>query len=94
MHFEKYNAYNRAGIAQVGIATSYGLADRGVGVRVPVGSRIFCSPNRPGRSEVHPTSYPMGTGGSFTGGVKLTTNLQIVPRSRKCGSIHPLPHTP
>jgi hypothetical protein len=27
-------------------------------------------------------------------GVKLITHLQIVPRSRKCGSIHPLPHTP
>jgi hypothetical protein len=27
-------------------------------------------------------------------GVKLTTHLQLVPRSRKCGSIHPLPHTP
>jgi hypothetical protein len=24
-------------------------------------------------------------------GVKLTTYLQIVPRSRQCGSIHPLP---
>jgi hypothetical protein len=31
----------------VGIATSYGLDDRGVGVRVPVGSRIFSSPDRP-----------------------------------------------
>jgi hypothetical protein len=26
-------------------------------------------------------------------GVKLTTHLQLVPRSRKCGSIHQLPHT-
>jgi hypothetical protein len=26
--------------------------------------------------------------------VKLTTHLQLVPRSRKCGSIYPLPHTP
>jgi hypothetical protein len=33
----------------VGIATSYGLDDRGVGVRVLVGSRIFSSPNRPDR---------------------------------------------
>jgi hypothetical protein len=33
----------------VGIATSYGLDDRGVGVRVPVGSRIFSFPNRPDR---------------------------------------------
>jgi hypothetical protein len=28
----------------VGIATDYGLDDRGVGVRVLLGSRIFCSP--------------------------------------------------
>jgi hypothetical protein len=27
-------------------------------------------------------------------GVKLITHLPLVPRSRKCGSIHPLPHTP
>jgi hypothetical protein len=27
-------------------------------------------------------------------GVKLTTHLQLVPGSRKCGSIHPLPHRP
>jgi hypothetical protein len=26
-------------------------------------------------------------------GVKLTTHLQLVPRSRKYGSIHPLPYT-
>jgi hypothetical protein len=32
----------------VGIATSYGLDDREVGVRVP-GSRIFSSPRRPDR---------------------------------------------
>jgi hypothetical protein len=29
--------------------TGYGLDDRGVGVRVPVGSRIFSSPRRPER---------------------------------------------
>jgi hypothetical protein len=33
----------------VGIATGYGLDDRGVGVRVPLGSRIFSSPRRPDR---------------------------------------------
>jgi hypothetical protein len=33
----------------VGVATSYGLDDRRVGVGVPVGSRIFSSPNRPDR---------------------------------------------
>jgi hypothetical protein len=45
----------------VGIATTYGLDDRGVGVRVPVG--IVQT-----GSEVHPTSYPIGTEGSFPGG--------------------------
>jgi hypothetical protein len=35
--------------SSVGIATSYGLDDRGVGVRVPVGSIIFPTPNRPDR---------------------------------------------
>jgi hypothetical protein len=31
----------------VGIATGYGLDDKGVGVRVPVGARFFISPYRP-----------------------------------------------
>jgi hypothetical protein len=33
----------------VGIATGYELDDRGVRVRVPVGSRIFTSPYLPNR---------------------------------------------
>jgi hypothetical protein len=44
------------------------LEDRGVGVRVPVRSRILSSPRRPDRLRVHLTSYPMGTGRSFPGG--------------------------
>jgi hypothetical protein len=52
----------------VGIATGYGLDDRGVGVRVPVGSRILSSPRRLDRLWVHATSYPVGTGGSFPRG--------------------------
>jgi hypothetical protein len=28
----------------VGIATGYGLDDRGIGVQIPIGSRIFSSP--------------------------------------------------
>jgi hypothetical protein len=31
----------------VGIVTGYGLDGRGVGVRIPLGSRIFSSPRRP-----------------------------------------------
>jgi hypothetical protein len=52
----------------VGIATSYGLDDRGVGVRVPVGSRISLLQIIETSSEVHPTSYLMGTGDSLLGG--------------------------
>jgi hypothetical protein len=40
-----YNSRDSA----VGIATGYELDDRGVGVRVPVGARIFTSPCRPDR---------------------------------------------
>jgi hypothetical protein len=36
-------------ISAVGVATGYGLDDQGVGVRVPVGARIFTSPRRPHR---------------------------------------------
>jgi hypothetical protein len=50
----------------VSIATCYGLDDRGVRVRVPVGSRIFSSPIVQTRSGVHPISYTMDTGGYFT----------------------------
>jgi hypothetical protein len=35
--------------SSVGIATGYGLDDQGLGVRVPVGARIFTSPCRPDR---------------------------------------------
>jgi hypothetical protein len=45
-------------------------------------------------SGAHPAFYPTGTGGVFPPGMKLTTHLQLVLRSRKRGSIHPLSHTP
>jgi hypothetical protein len=48
-------------ISVVGIATTYGLDDRGVGVRVPVGTIIFSSPHPPDRLQWVP-------GGSFPGG--------------------------
>jgi glutamine synthetase len=44
-----YKTFNRSRDSVVGTATSYGLGDRGVGVRVPVGSRISSSPLRPDR---------------------------------------------
>jgi hypothetical protein len=38
----------------VGTATGYGLDDRGVGVRVPVGSRIFSTSSRPALGPTQP----------------------------------------
>jgi hypothetical protein len=48
----------------VGIAAGYGLDDQGVGVRVPVGSRISPLHGVQAGSGVYPASYPMGTGES------------------------------
>jgi hypothetical protein len=74
------------------IATGYGLDGRGVEVRVPVGSRIFSTSSIPALGSTQPPIQ--WAPGALSPGVKLTTHLQPVPRSRKCGSIHPLPHTP
>jgi hypothetical protein len=75
------------------IATGYGL-HRGFRFQVPVGSQ-----RRPDRHWGPPSSLSNGYQGLFPRekrrrGVKLTTRLQLVPRSRKYGSIHPLSHTP
>jgi hypothetical protein len=51
----------------VGIATGYGLDDRGVGVRVTVRSTVFSMSSIPVLG-AHPAPCPMGTGGSFPGG--------------------------
>jgi hypothetical protein len=72
----------------VGIATCYVLDGWGVGVQVPVGARFFSSP-------CHPHWFlgpPIFLSNGYRG-MKLTTHLQLVLRSRIHGSIHPLPHT-
>jgi hypothetical protein len=48
------------------IATGYGLDDRMIGVRFPVGAGNFSLRlHVQTGSGAHPASYPMGTGGSF-----------------------------
>jgi hypothetical protein len=51
MFLQKVSTFQRTirGHSAVGIATGYGLNNQGVGVRVPVGARIFTSPRRPDR---------------------------------------------
>jgi hypothetical protein len=59
---------NGSRVSALGIATGYGLDDRGVGIQVPVGSGIFSSSVVQTGSGIHPASYPIGTGGSSPGG--------------------------
>jgi hypothetical protein len=49
IEFKAITAVIRSRDSSVGIATSYWLDDRGFGVQVPVGVRIFTSPRRPDR---------------------------------------------
>jgi hypothetical protein len=86
---------DRSRDSSVGIATGYGLDDLGVGVPVPVGSRIFSSPYQTGL-EVHPTSYPMGTGALPPGVKRQGREADHSPPASaevKKICIHPLPHT-
>jgi hypothetical protein len=54
--------------SSVGIATGYGLDDRTIGVRFPVGAGNCSLRHRVQTgSGAHPASYPMGIGNSFTG---------------------------
>jgi hypothetical protein len=59
--------------AGAGVAIGYWLDDRGVGVRVPIGSNILSLHAVQTGSEAHPASNPMSTGGSFPGGKAMGT---------------------
>jgi hypothetical protein len=82
-----------------GIAQGYssGLRAGWSGVRVPSGAGNLSLHHRVQTcSGAHPTSYPLGTRGSFhggkaAGGVKLTTYPYLMPRSRMHGAIPLLP---
>jgi hypothetical protein len=55
--------------SSVGIATGYGLDDRGSRVQVPAGARNFSLHHRvQNGSGAHRAYYPVGTRGSFRGG--------------------------
>jgi hypothetical protein len=64
IYISSYESFGEA--LDLGIATGYRLEDRRVGVRVPVGPRIFSTSSRPALG--YPASYPMGTEGSFPRG--------------------------
>jgi hypothetical protein len=54
--------------SSVGIALGYGLDDRDSRARFPAGAGNFSLDHRvQNGSGAHPTSYPMGTRGSFPG---------------------------
>jgi hypothetical protein len=55
--------------SSVGIVTGYGLNNRGIGLQFPAeASDFYVLHSVKTGSGTHPASYPMGIGGSFTGG--------------------------
>jgi hypothetical protein len=54
--------------SSVGIALGYGLDDRGYRVRFPAGAGNFSLHHRVHTGGAHPSSYAVGTRGSFPGG--------------------------
>jgi hypothetical protein len=76
----------------VGIATGYGLDDRGVGVRVPVGSRIFfySTSSRPALGPMQPLIQWVSR--ALSPGVKRPGS-EADHKPPTSGSTHPLDHT-
>jgi hypothetical protein len=67
----KYQLYaHESHSSIVGIMTGYGLDNRGVRVRVPVGSRTFTSPYHPDQLWGPPNLQTNGYGGAISPGVK------------------------
>jgi hypothetical protein len=76
--------------SSVGIATGYGLDDRGVGVRVSVRSNFSLLHVVQTGSGVHPASYPIGTKDSFPGVKRPGREADHSPPT----SAEVTPHTP
>jgi hypothetical protein len=81
--------------SSIGIATSYTLDDQAIRVRVPTRWRSIPFPSPPDHFWRPPSLLSNGYRGLFLGakwpGREAKTYLQLPPRSRKRGSIHPLP---
>jgi hypothetical protein len=88
IQISQYYGFKRRDSA-VGIATSRWSDDRGVGVRLLEGSRIFTSSRRPERLWGPPSLLYNGYPGVKRPGREADYSQQV-PRSRKYGSIHPL----
>jgi hypothetical protein len=78
----------------VDTATGYGLDNRGVGVRVPVGARIFSKSSRLALGSTQPPIQWVP--GTLSPGVKRQGREadQSPPTSAEVKKIYPLPHTP
>jgi hypothetical protein len=80
-------------VSVVVIATSYELDDRGAGVRVPIGSRIFSSQRRPDRFWGTSSLLYNGCGGLFIRwlsdrGVKLISHIHLSGEVKNGGAVY------
>jgi hypothetical protein len=84
--------------SSAGIATGYGLANRGVVARVPVGSRILFSPRRQTGSGGLPNPIQWVPGALSPGvkrqGLEADHSHPTRAKVKKMWIIHPLPLTP
>jgi hypothetical protein len=77
----------------ISIATGYRQDERGVGVRVPVGSRIFTSPYRPDRLWGQP-SLPSISPGVKRPGRESDHSPPVTAEVKKMWFYTSTPHTP